>query len=60
MEGAAQRRGMVRPQRQLDGEGWHDGDSTTMDHDEWRKRDGDVDVKIAGSGSNKGQCGIQL
>jgi hypothetical protein len=60
MEGAAQRRGMVRPRRQLDGEGRHDGDSTTMDDEEWRERNGDVDVNTAGGGSNKGQRGIKL
>ena len=51
---------MVRPRRQLDGEGRHDGDSTTMDDEEWRERDGDVDVNTAGGGSNKGQRGIKL
>ncbi len=46
MEGAARRRGMARPRRQLDSEGQHDGDSTTMDDEERRKRDGDVDVQL--------------
>ena len=44
--------------RQLDGEVRRNGDSTTMDDEEWRKRDGGVDT--AGGGSNKGQRGIQL
>ena len=59
-EGAARRRGPARPRRQLDGEGRHDGDSTTMDNEEPRKHDGDVDVDTAGGGSNKGQRGIKL
>ncbi len=44
--------------RQLDREGRRDGDSTTMDDEERRERDGDVDT--AGGGSNKGQRGIKL
>jgi hypothetical protein len=52
MEGAAR--------RQLYGEGRCDSDSTTMDDEELRKRDGDVDVDTAGGGSNKGQHGIKL
>jgi len=62
MEGAARRRGTARPRRQLDGEGWHNGDSTsmTMDDEEPRERDGDVDIDTAGGGSNKGQRGIKL
>ena len=46
--------------RQLDGEGRCDGDSTTRNDKEPRKRDGDVDVDTAGGGSNKGQRGIKL
>ena len=45
MEGAARRQGTARPRRQLDGEGQHDGDSTTMDDKEWHECDGDVDVQ---------------
>ncbi len=45
-------------QRQLDGKGRRDGDLTTMDDEEQRERDGDVDM--AGGGSNKGQRGIKL
>ena len=44
--------------RQLDGKERHDGDLTTMDDEERRKRDGDVDT--AGGGSNKGQRVITL
>ena len=58
MEGAARRRGMARPRRQLDSEGQHDGDLTTMDDEERRERDGNVDT--AGGGSNKGQRFITL
>ena len=58
MEGAARRRGTVRPRRQLDGEGRHNGDLTTMDDEE--PRDGDVFVITAGGGSNKSQRGIKL
>jgi hypothetical protein len=32
----------------------------TMDDEELRERDGDVDVDMAGGGSNKGQRGIKL
>jgi hypothetical protein len=32
----------------------------TMDDEEPRKRDGDVDIDTAGGGSNKGQRGIKL
>ncbi len=56
MDGAALRRWTAR--RQLDGKGRRDGDSTMMDDEERRERDGDVDT--AGSGSNKGQRGIKL
>jgi hypothetical protein len=31
-----------------------------MDDEEWRERNGDVDVNTAGGGSNKGQPGIKL
>jgi hypothetical protein len=31
-----------------------------MDDEEWRERNGDVDVNTAGGGSNKGQRGIKL
>ena len=58
MDGVAQWRWTAR--RQLDGEGRHDGDSTTMNDEEPRERDGDVDVDTAGDGSNKGQRGIKL
>ena len=44
--------------RQLDGEERRDGDLTTMDDEERRERDGDVDT--AGGGSNKGQRVITL
>jgi hypothetical protein len=60
MEGTARRGGTVRPQRQLDGEGRRNGDSTTMDNKEPCERDGDGDVNTAGGGSNKGQRGIEL
>ena len=60
MEGVARRRGTARPRRQIDGEGRHDGDSTMMEDEEPRERDGDVDVDTAGSGINKGQHGIKL
>jgi hypothetical protein len=60
VEGAARRRGMARLRRQLDGEGWHDGDSTTMDNEVPCERDGNVDVNTASGGSNKGQRGIKL
>ncbi len=56
MDGAALRRWTA--QRLLDAEGWRDGDSTTMDDEKRRERDGDIDT--AGSGSNKGQRGIKL
>ncbi len=56
MDGAALWRWTAR--RQLNGEGRRDGDLTTMDDEERRERDGDVDT--AGSGSNKGQRGIKL
>ena len=56
MDGVAQWRWMAR--RQLDGEEWHDGDLPTMDDEEKRKRNGDVDT--AGDGSNKGQRVITL
>ena len=55
-DGAALRRWTAR--RQLDGEEWRDGDLTTMDDEERRKRNGNVDT--AGGGSNKGQCVITL
>ena len=59
-EGAARRRGLARPRRQLEGDGRHDGDSMTMDDEELRERNGDVDVNVdtASGGSKKGQCGI--
>jgi hypothetical protein len=60
MEGAERQRGTVRPRRQLDGKGRCDGDLTTMDDEEPCKRDGDVDVDMAGGGSNTGQRGIKL
>jgi len=60
MDGAARRRGTVQPQWQLDGKGRRDGDSTTMDDEEPRERDGDVVADAAGGGSNKGQRGIKL
>ena len=44
--------------RQLDSEERRDGDLTTMDDEELRKRNGDVDT--AGGGSNKGQRVITL
>ena len=56
VDGAALRRWTAR--RQLDGEEWRDGDLTTMDDEERRERDGDVDT--AGGGSNKGQRVITL
>ena len=56
MDGAALRRWTAR--RQLDGEERRDGDLTTMDDEERRERDGDVDT--AGGGSNKGQRFITL
>jgi len=56
MDGAALRRWTAR--WQLDGEEWRNGDLTTMDNEEWRERDGDVDT--AGGESNKGQCVITL
>jgi hypothetical protein len=59
MEGVARRQG-TQPRRQLDGEGRHDNESTMMDDEEPRERDGDVDVDTAGGGSNKGQRGIKL
>jgi hypothetical protein len=56
MDGAALWRWMAR--QQLDGEERRDGDLTTIDDEEWRERDGDVDT--AGGGSNKGQSVITL
>ncbi len=56
MDGAALRR--WKAQRQLDGKERRDGDLTTMDDEECRKRNGDVDT--AGGGSNKGQRVIAL
>ena len=56
MDGAALRRWTAR--RQLDGEEWLDGDLRTMDNEERRERDGDVDT--AGGGINKGQRVITL
>ena len=56
MDGAALRGWTAR--QQLYGEGWHDGDSTTMDDEERRERDGNVDMG-AGGGSNEGQRGIK-
>jgi hypothetical protein len=56
MDGAALRRWTAR--WLLDGEGRCDGDSTTMDDEKRRERDGNIDT--AGGGSNKGQCGIKL
>ena len=57
MDSVALWRWAVRRQ-QLNGKEWCDGDLTTMDDEEQRKRNGDVDT--AGSGSNKGQCFIKL
>ena len=61
MEGAARRQGTAQPRRQLDGEGRHDGDSTsmTMDDEELREHDGDIDIDTTGGGSNIGQRGIK-
>jgi hypothetical protein len=56
MDGAALRRWTAR--QQLDGEERRDGDLTTMDDEERRKRDSDVNT--AGGGSNKGQRVITL
>jgi len=56
MDRAALRRWAA--QRQLDGKEWRDGDLTTMDNEERRERDGDIDT--AGGGSNKGQRIIPL
>ena len=56
MDGAALRQWTA--QQQLDGEEWRDGDLTTMDNDEQREHDGNVDT--ASGGSNKGQCVITL
>jgi len=56
MDGAALRRWTAR--RQLDGEEWRNGDLTTMDVEERRERDGDVDM--ASGGSNKGKHVITL
>ena len=60
MEGATQRQGTARLQRQLDGEGRRDGESTTLDDEELRERVGDVDVDTAGGRSKNGQRGIEL
>ena len=60
MEGAAQRQGTAWLQRQLNGEGRRDGESTMLDDEEPRERVGDVDVDTAGGGSNKGQRGIEF
>jgi hypothetical protein len=48
MEGAAQQQGTAQLQRQLDGEGRRNGESTTLDDKEPRERVGDVDVDTAG------------
>ena len=56
MDGAGLRQWTA--QWQLNGEGRCDGDSTMMDDEDRRERDGDVDT--AGGGSNKGQRGIKL
>jgi len=56
IDGAALRRWTA--QRQLDGKEWCDGDLTTMDDEERRQRNGDVDT--AGGGSNEGQRAITL
>ena len=56
MDGAALWRWTAR--WQLDGEEWCHGDLMTMDDEERRKRNGDVDT--AGCGSNKGQPIITL
>jgi hypothetical protein len=56
MDGAALRRWTAR--RQLDGEERCDSDLTTMDDEERRNRDDDVDT--ASGGSNKGQHVITL
>ena len=47
MEGAALRQWTAR--QQLDGEEWRDGDLTTMDNEERRECDGDVDTAVGGS-----------
>jgi hypothetical protein len=60
MEGAARWRGTARPRRQLNGKGRRGGNSTTMDGEEPRERDGNVDVDTAGGGSNKGHLSIKL
>jgi len=41
----------------LDGERWHNGDSTAMDDEEGREHDGNAGA--AGGGSNKGQYDIK-
>ena len=56
MDGAALWRWTAR--LQLDGEEWRDGDLATMDDEERREHDGDVDT--AGGESNKGQRVITL
>ena len=56
MDGAALWRWTAR--LQLDGEEWRDGDLATMDDEERREHDGDVDT--AGGESNKGQRIITL
>ncbi len=56
MDGAVLRQWTA--QRQLDGKGRCNGDSTTMDDEERRECNGDVDT--AGGGSIKGQRGIKL
>jgi hypothetical protein len=56
MDGAALRQWTA--QWQLNGEGRCDGDSTMMDDEDRRERDGDVDT--AGGGSNKGQRSAKL
>ncbi len=43
--------------RQLDGEGWRDGDLMAMNDEERCEHDGDVGA--TGSGSDKGQSGIK-
>jgi len=56
MDGAVLRQWTAR--WQLDGKERRDGDLKTMDNEERRKRDGNVDT--AGGGSNKGQRVITL
>ena len=56
MDNTALQRWTVR--RQLNGEEWRNGDLKTMDDEERRERDGNVDT--SGGGGNKGQRVITL